>query len=56
MATANPATIYYCRDGHYIILDDVTNDIVQGSKLFDLGWLDEYYLPRKIPIQPRPKP
>jgi hypothetical protein len=41
LATGNSATIYYRKDGHYIIRDDVTGDIVQYSNTYDSGWLDE---------------
>lgn len=30
-ATGNPATAYFRRDGHYIVRDNVTGDIVQMS-------------------------
>jgi hypothetical protein len=41
LATGNSATIYYRSDGHYVILDDVTLEIVQVSNIYDSGWLDE---------------
>ena len=30
-ATGNPATVYYNKSGGYVIIDDVTNAIVQVS-------------------------
>ena len=41
MATGNSATIYYRSDGHYVILDSVTGDIVQVSNTLDFFWIDE---------------
>lgn len=41
LSTNNNATIYYRNDGHYIILDDVTGDIIQVSDTNDANWLDE---------------
>lgn len=35
-----PATIYYRSDGHYVICNDVSADIVQVSDTNDLHWID----------------
>lgn len=32
-ATNNPATAYYMQNGHYVVVDDVTEDIIQISNL-----------------------
>ena len=37
-ATGNPATVYYNKDGSYIIVDNVTNEVVQVSNKFDSNW------------------
>ena len=35
MATGNPATAYYLKDGSYVILDDYTREIIQLSNRLD---------------------
>ena len=35
MATGNPATVYYLKDGSYVILDDYTREIIQLSNRLD---------------------
>jgi hypothetical protein len=37
-ATGNPATVYYNKDGSHVIIDDVTNEVVQVSDKFDPHW------------------
>ncbi|MCL6457767.1 MAG: hypothetical protein K6T85_07155 [Gorillibacterium sp.] len=37
-ATGNPATVYYNKDGSYIIVDNVTNELVQVSNKIDSNW------------------
>lgn len=38
LATGNTATAYYMKDGGYIVVDDVTKEIVQISDKFDPNW------------------
>ena len=40
-ATGNPATVFYNRDGTYIIVDDVTNALVQISDKYDPNWVPD---------------
>ncbi len=35
---SDPATGYVAKDGSYVILNDVTNDVVQVSNRFDPAW------------------
>ncbi len=37
-ATGNTATVYYDKDGSYVIVDNITNEIVQVSNRFDPNW------------------
>lgn len=37
-----PATIYYSGEGHYVIRNDLTGDIVQVSDTNDPGWVDPF--------------
>ncbi|WP_207651226.1 colicin E5-related ribonuclease [Papillibacter cinnamivorans] len=37
-ATGNPATVYYNKDGSHVIIDDITNEVVQVSDRFDPNW------------------
>lgn len=34
----NPATVYYDEKGNYVVVDDVTNEVVQISDRFDPEW------------------
>ena len=36
----NPATVYYDPDGNYVIVDDVTGEIIQVSEVGDPDWED----------------
>ena len=45
----NPVTYYYRLDGHYVVIDNLTNQVVQVSDLSDIGWIDEM---TNRPIQP----
>ena len=36
-----PATVYYRLDGHYVIVNDISGEIVQLSDRKDNGWIDE---------------
>ncbi|OYV96123.1 MAG: hypothetical protein B7Z73_01265 [Planctomycetia bacterium 21-64-5] len=38
-ATGNAATAYFRADGHYVVRDDVTTDIVQISNRNDPNWV-----------------
>ena len=40
-ATGNPVTYYYRSDGYYVVVDDVTGEIVQVSNTLDQNWIDE---------------
>jgi hypothetical protein len=40
-ATGNAATAYFRFDGHYVVRDDVTSDIIQISNRNDPGWLPD---------------
>lgn len=37
-ATGNAATAYFRPDGHYVVRDDVTTDIIQISNRNDPNW------------------
>ena len=37
-ARNNPATAFFNRDGNYVVIDNVTWEVVQISHKFDLGW------------------
>ena len=41
LATGNPATVYYTEGGGYVIVDNVTYEIVQVSNLFDPAWIPD---------------
>ena len=41
LATQNSATAYYNKDGSYVILDDVTNEVVQISNCNDPNWVPD---------------
>ncbi len=40
-ATGNPATAYYTVTGDYVVVDNLTGDIVQISKYGDTGWIPD---------------
>jgi hypothetical protein len=40
-STGNSATAYYTEDGAYVIIDDVTNEVVQVSDRFDSKWVPD---------------
>ena len=50
-ATGNTATKYYNSDGHYVVRDDVTDEIIQISDRNEPGWIDDL---TDKPIKPRP--
>jgi hypothetical protein len=37
-ATGNPATAYFTKEGAYVVVDDVTNEIVQVSNKLNPNW------------------
>jgi len=37
-ANGNPATAYYGKDGSYVVVDNVTNEIIQVSNKFNPNW------------------
>lgn len=39
-ANGNPVTYFYRPDGHYVVIDDITGEVVQVSDTFDAGWID----------------
>ena len=41
LATGNSATVFYKKDGSYIIVDDTTNEIVQISNCNDPNWVPD---------------
>jgi predicted double-glycine peptidase len=44
-----PATVYYRNDGHYVVCNDLTGDIVQVSDTHDPNWIDPFANPIKSP-------
>ena len=38
----SPATVFYRGDGHYVVRNDVTGDIVQVSNTRDPNWIDPF--------------
>ena len=40
-ANDNPATAYYTKDGDYVVVDDVTNEVIQISKVGDRSWFPD---------------
>jgi RHS repeat-associated protein len=40
-ATGNPVTYFYRADGYYVVVDDISGEIVQISNTFDPNWIDE---------------
>lgn len=41
LATGNSSTVYYMKDGSYVIVDDITNEVVQISDRFDTNWIPD---------------
>lgn len=41
MATGNPCSVYLSENGSYVIVDDVTNELVQLSKFGDPTWIPD---------------
>jgi len=50
-ATGNPVTYFYTPDGHYVVIDSVTQEVVQMSNTFDPEWIDEMTGQVIMPIQ-----
>ena len=40
-ATGNTATVYYNKDGSHVIIDDITNEVVQVSDKFEPNWIPD---------------
>lgn len=40
----NPATAYFRSENQYVVIDDVTGDIVQASDLYDPDWIVSDYI------------
>ena len=38
-ATGNAATAYFTSSGAYVVIDNVTNEIIQISNRFDANWV-----------------
>jgi hypothetical protein len=51
-ATGNPVTYYYRADGYYVVIDDVTGQVVQVSDLFNPSWIDEMTNAPIAPVNP----
>ena len=49
-ATGNPATAYYNKAGDYVVVDNVTGELVQVSKFGDTGWIPDATI--KNPYKP----
>jgi hypothetical protein len=48
-ATGNPVTYFYRQDGYYVVIDDITGEVVQISDLTNPGWVDEM---TNMPVAP----
>jgi serine/threonine protein kinase len=42
--TDNPATAYFNRDGSYVVVDNVTSDMIQISNRLDPNWIPDSYI------------
>jgi RHS repeat-associated protein len=40
-ANNNPVTYYYRADGYYVVIDNITGEVVQISDTYDPVWIDE---------------
>lgn len=49
-ATGNAATAYYNKAGDYLVVDNITGDLVQTSKFGDTGWIPDATI--KNPYKP----
>jgi len=49
-ATNDPATVYYRADGHLVVRNDITGEVIQFSNTNDPDWID----PFGVGIRPRP--
>ena len=49
-ATGNSATVYYNKVGDYVVVDDITGELVQTSKFGDTGWIPDATI--KNPYKP----
>lgn len=51
LRTGDPATVYYRKDGHYVMRNNVTGEIFHVSNTHDPGWIDPL---DNAPIRTRP--
>ncbi|MGI8690094.1 MAG: colicin E5-related ribonuclease [Thermomicrobiales bacterium] len=49
----DPATAYYGSDGHYIVVNDNTGEVIQISNRNKPDWWDNTQDPNGVPIRPR---
>jgi protein-disulfide isomerase len=40
-ASGNPATAYFGPDGRYVVVDDLTDDVIQISEVGNPGWVPD---------------
>jgi WXG100 family type VII secretion target len=52
-STGDPATVYYGEDGHYVVRNDVTGQVIQVSDRNDPNWVDDTDPSNPRPITPR---
>ena len=41
VTNGNSATAYYTEDGDYVVVDDVTNEVIQISAIGDSNWIPD---------------
>jgi RHS repeat-associated protein len=51
-ANGNPVTYYYRQDGNYVVIDDVTGQLVQISDTGDPDWIDQMTNQTVQPVSP----
>jgi RHS repeat-associated protein len=50
LMTNQPGTVYYRSDGHYVVRNDITGELIQVSNTFYLDWIDRV---TNQPVRPR---
>lgn len=40
-STGNQATVYYNKQGDYVVIDDTTKELIQTSKYGDKNWIPD---------------
>ncbi len=50
-ANGNPVTYFYRKDGYYVVIDDLTGEVVQVSDRFNPNWIDKMTNAVVQPIQ-----